>query len=529
MTTGKISIHAASVRVSETKIDGGTKQTKDSFASVFTFKASNVRGSADDEQGKSIKGQNESNSKSSQIKAGEVDNKTAYQDKNPKMTADTKTNGKTGNVAAKASDGTLAAKENIKDIAGLAENANLSEVNEEDSNTVNAVMDLLLQMVQQISELLGVNLDDVKDYIKENSLSFSDLPDINNWKLLVVKADGLNNVSQLLTSDEAFGDLTDISNLIKDTMNSDDMGQLVTGLTDGTSNVKEILDNMSDLFSSVDALTQKLSNFMETLRAKLIAESKEDISKNDAVEAFLDGESKEEPTGVTTMVSKAQALDEGKGSADEESKSGNAFDLSKKSDTGKVEIPQNHSARLGHGETQAINNGVFQNIVESVNELEKKETLPQGVKASDILNQVEEQIKTLHSPEKTSLELTLHPASLGKVAINVTSHAGELQAVLRVENPAARDALTSQITELKLQFENQGLKVDNISVMLSNEGLNQNNSGHPADEGKDGKGQHKNFRGDFGEEEDGVAGVSEAESTMRTLTAGTGVNVDASA
>ena len=244
MTTGKISIHAASVRVSETKIDGGTKQTKDSFASVFTFKASNVRGSANDEQGKSIKGQNESNSKSSQIEAGEVDNKTAYQDKNPKMTADTKTNGKTGNVAAKASDGTLAAKENIKDIAGLAENANLSEVNEEDSNTVNAVMDLLLQMVQQISELLGVNLDDVKDYIKENSLSFSDLPDINNWKLLVVKADGLNNVSQLLTSDEAFGDLTDISNLIKDTMNSDDMGQLVTGLTDGNSNVKEILDNM---------------------------------------------------------------------------------------------------------------------------------------------------------------------------------------------------------------------------------------------------------------------------------------------
>ena len=120
---------------------------------------------------------------------------------------------------------------------------------------------------------------------------------------------------------------------------------------------------------------------------------------------------------------------------------------------------------------------IFDNIAANVEKLEETNSLPEGTTARDILNQVTSQIKNLHAPDRTSLEFLLTPAMLGKVAVNVSSKNGILQAEFRVENAQAKAALESQIADLKLNFENQGLKVSEVSVMISENGIGSNEQG----------------------------------------------------
>ena len=91
---------------------------------------------------------------------------------------------------------------------------------------------------------------------------------------------------------------------------------------------------------------------------------------------------------------------------------------------------------------------------------------PSGSKA-DIVHQVVNHIRVRILPETTSMELSLHPESLGRVNISVSQSGGVTTATLLVQNEAAKEALESQIVTLKETFEAKGLKVESVEVMVS--------------------------------------------------------------
>lgn len=94
----------------------------------------------------------------------------------------------------------------------------------------------------------------------------------------------------------------------------------------------------------------------------------------------------------------------------------------------------------------------------------------------EIANQVLEQIKLVIKPAQTSMEFTLNPEHLGKVALNITSKEGVLTATFTTQNQFAKEALESQLQVFKENLNIQGLKVDAIEVNVSNfnfEGSNQ--------------------------------------------------------
>lgn len=590
MNTARITIHAETVKVQEKKTDAsGNTESKDSFASVFSFKTS--ANSSDSVKGAPVRKLKAGSARASKVQSKDtgdtdVSQSTAGNDKDPTVSTVNASNN-----AVKAQNPVNDKKTDMKDSPVKADSVmdagdealeDLKEDVTKEDPVISSIMDLLLQMTNEIADYLGIDLSNVKDYIEANKLSFSDLPDINNWKLLVVKADGLEGTAQLLTSDKAFTDFSEVSNIIDNMKNSDDMGQLVTGLTDGTNTAKELLADMSEAFTQTDKLVEKFENFVDKLHAALSADIaakaanygkaddeitdavNNDITPGDSVttavnevnDVVTESDSKHSEQGKSdyngkqndstqfAMTSDAVVKEEAPveettaATVTEEDTTAPAADENKEQNaTDPVMQPEKTAVRSSersrtnaHQVAFAVqNNTVFGKVAESVANLEKTNSLPEGVKASDILDQVNEQIRTLRSPERTSLEMTLHPESLGKVSISVSSHQGELQAVLRVENPAARDALTSQISDLKLQFENQGIKVDNVDVMLSNEGLNQNNSGQNADDGRGDRHRHRNFRSD----EDIVTELDsqsdeEALSGVRAVT-GAGTNVDATA
>ncbi len=90
---------------------------------------------------------------------------------------------------------------------------------------------------------------------------------------------------------------------------------------------------------------------------------------------------------------------------------------------------------------------------------------------ANILNQVTEQIKVNISPETTTMEMQLHPASLGAVNVQIASENGVMHAHILVQNESVREVLASQMEQLLKTFEEQGQKVTEIDVSVANYNL----------------------------------------------------------
>ncbi len=95
--------------------------------------------------------------------------------------------------------------------------------------------------------------------------------------------------------------------------------------------------------------------------------------------------------------------------------------------------------------------------------------------ANSIMSQVTESIRVNYTPDTTSMELQLHPASLGTVNMNIASTNGVVTAHILVENDAVKAALESQLLTLQQTFDEQGMKVEAVEVAVANYDLNKGN------------------------------------------------------
>lgn len=138
---------------------------------------------------------------------------------------------------------------------------------------------------------------------------------------------------------------------------------------------------------------------------------------------------------------------------------------------------------------------------------------------SRIVEQVVQQVKVRVMPQTTNMELMLHPASLGRVNISVSTVAnGVSTAVLTVENQIAKEALESQLITLKQSFDEQGLKVDAVEVTISDFGLHHENRDASQEQQNNSSGNRRRFRGDAGEEGmDEGSNDKETEETRRDV------------
>ena len=96
----------------------------------------------------------------------------------------------------------------------------------------------------------------------------------------------------------------------------------------------------------------------------------------------------------------------------------------------------------------------------------------------EILKQVTDYMKVNIGTDASSMELQLHPASLGTVNIQIASNNGVITANLLVQNETVKAALETQLVQLLETFEEQGQKVEAIEVSVAgydlDRSLNQN-------------------------------------------------------
>ena len=139
------------------------------------------------------------------------------------------------------------------------------------------------------------------------------------------------------------------------------------------------------------------------------------------------------------------------------------------------------SARTAETNTEtAANAGVnpTQNFFQAVNEAlgaENNAQLPAGqTQGAEVVRQVLEFMRTQVTANTTELEMQLNPQSLGRVHVNLTAQdGGEMVARFTAQTDAARDALASQMPQLLQRFEEQGIKVNEVQVMVAEHGFNE--------------------------------------------------------
>ena len=118
------------------------------------------------------------------------------------------------------------------------------------------------------------------------------------------------------------------------------------------------------------------------------------------------------------------------------------------------------------------------------------------------MRQIMDYLKWNLKGDISSMEMQLHPASLGNLQIQVASRGGVLTANFVAQNETVKAVLESQMTLLKQQFEEQGMKVEHIEVTVQtnefHERYQQERGNHSSGNGASKKGRARRVRIDGG-------------------------------
>ena len=136
-----------------------------------------------------------------------------------------------------------------------------------------------------------------------------------------------------------------------------------------------------------------------------------------------------------------------------------------------------HASRFAETETIEFTTAqpttVVNTEVNNLGEVVETVTTYSNEEANSIMSQVTESIRVNYTADTTSMELQLHPASLGTVNMQIASTNGIVTAHIVVQNEAVKAALESQLITLQQTFDEQGTKVEAVEVSVANYDLNK--------------------------------------------------------
>lgn len=97
-----------------------------------------------------------------------------------------------------------------------------------------------------------------------------------------------------------------------------------------------------------------------------------------------------------------------------------------------------------------------------------EQVITQQVSATEVLNQIVTQMRVSSLENVQTLSFQLQPENLGKVAFSVSQENGILTGSFVAENNAVKEAIEASLVTLRSTLADQGIKVDDIKVVVGN-------------------------------------------------------------
>lgn len=293
---------------------------------------------------------------------------------------------------------------------------------EEESDELDAVLlsDVMQQIMQQITEQLGVSQEDVLQAMDSLGISMDDLT--QNMAALLTELTGADQMA-VLTDETLYTQVSDLANAVEQT-------------------IEELAD---DLGMDKDRLTALLQESIQKPEEPVVIVEQELAAPVSDVQQESPGEQEVQTIDVSAAAEQPR-----------ETKREESSDMQQQ-----MQDMQKPAENLQQVQSSAVT--------------EEQPTQQFDLqRTQEIIDQIADYVK-IHSSEKlTSMEIELNPASLGSVNLHVSSKGGVISAQLYAQDEAVRAALESQVTALKESLEAQGMKVDAIEITEHSHQLEQN-------------------------------------------------------
>lgn len=285
-----------------------------------------------------------------------------------------------------------------------------------------------------------------------------------------------------MTDEELERYLAENGMCVMDLLLQNNLADFVTDVAADGDSLKLITDsNLSETFSE---LGDELKKLVATAAQEMDI-SVEELNKYIQSTDFTDV-SNEEPADevVGTIDKTADTAD-----TDELlSRRQNNPELDKDNNGSAVEEPElglEDKITVAPGEDDASQSGTFQKSDESLsgqflntlienvdNAVQAKEDFKgYSVNSENIVRQLVDAIKVNVNSSFSEMELQLQPENLGKLNLVIASRGGIITAQFMAENDVVKSAIENQIVMLKDNFEQQGLKVEAVEVMVQTHGF----------------------------------------------------------
>lgn len=360
--------------------------------------------------------------------------------------------------------------------------------------------DLMFQIQAESNKVTLVNTDAIRDFVMDvhgiednssflmNSTLYEELSAVTDAvteivaQMFGVAPDELDMVEENLA-------LSFVEQLLAQTQSSAELSQDVS-LNPSVDEQEKTVVKESDFTVVVEKMPEKAISNNKDLQGDFEGEAINSVSDNEA-----EGDASEK--NLTTQNTTESSYDGQQENAESGNPQNEGDDFAKTSG----EVKKNVIPESATPET--MRHEFTEQLAKAFGENTENVQAPEAL-MNRIVEQIVRQVRIRVLPETTSLEMQLTPATLGKVHLQVSVTGGISTASMTVENQAAKEALESQMIQLKESFAEQGLKVDAVEVTVSEFGLRHDQGQKQTGEQTQEKENKRAFR-----EDAGIAGMEE--------------------
>lgn len=334
--------------------------------------------------------------------------------------------------------------------------------------------DISSQIVEKVTDDLDISEDELNNAMQLLGLTAMDLLNPANLAALYCEVTGNASDPQALVLNADFTALfNDVSQVASENDAQLDLLSQLTASDDG-----EILD--ADIVSSADTTDTNESTGSVNTPEKTVDSSNDDTAASgqnindtadEAVKVY-DG---------STQDSSYQNSDEGTSSG--ETGNGITSDENTEKTQSKSQVDSSFDdsgERILHHEDGAHsdNSVLHASVSEQLNtdtsfEMSQSQSRLR-VDTTDIIRQIVDSMSISNTTEESAINLQLTPESLGRMYINVSQKNSEIFARIAVSNEAVKEALQTQMVNLKEALNNSGIRVNEVEITVASHEFERN-------------------------------------------------------
>lgn len=319
--------------------------------------------------------------------------------------------------------------------------------------------DISSQIVEKVTDDLDISEDELNNAMQLLGLTAMDLLNPANLSALYCEVTGNASDPQALVLNADFTALfNDVSQVASENDAQLDLLSQLTASDDG-----EILD--ADIVSSADTTEKTVDSSYDDTAAS--GQNINDTA-DEAVKVYDGG----------TQDSSYQNPDEGTSSGE----TGNGITSDEKTQSKSLadsSFDDSGDRVLHHDDgTHSDNSMLHASVSEQLNtdtsfEMSQSQSRLR-VDTTDIIRQIVDSMSISNTTEESAINLQLTPESLGRMYINVSQKNSEISARIAVSNEAVKEALQTQMVNLKEALNNSGIRVNEVEITVASHEFERN-------------------------------------------------------